>query len=88
MEEGWYPDTWLSAETYFQDKYVSFLYVPKYAGVTVNEEADRLAAHGQPTDKVSLYKDVAKKCAENVTKEQLMRAHDSSRKVQDMQPPA
>ena len=75
LEEGWYPDTWLSAETYLQDKCVSFLYVPGHAGGTVNEEADRLAAHAQPTDQVSLYKEdillLAKKRTEDVAKEQL-----------------
>ncbi len=53
LEEGWYPDSWLSAATYFQYKHVSFVYVPGHAGVRVNEEADRLAALAKPNDRIS-----------------------------------
>ena len=86
LEDGWFPDSWLSAATYFQDKHVSFVYVPGHAGVRVNEEADRLAALAKPDDKISLYKEdlllLTKKRNEVYAKEQLSLTDEGSRLVE------
>ena len=54
--------------------------------MTVNEEADRLTAHAQPTNQVSLYKEdillLAKKRTEDVAKEQLPLTDEGSRLIE------